>query len=100
VVRWLISILGILAILAGAAVVGGAAWVRSVLDPQGALSSVAQSISAAECETLLIEVVEVDIRAQELENLPVVAERTSPSLVVDVVSAVSDDPADHSGRSG
>jgi len=90
VVRWFIAILGVLAILAGAAVVGGAAWVRSVLDPQGALSSVAQSISAAECETLLIEVVEVDIRAQELENLPVVAERTSPSLVVDVVSAVSE----------
>ena len=91
VVRWLIAVFGILAILAGAAVVGGAAWVRSVLDPQGSLSSVAQSISAMQCETLLIEVADVGVRAPELENLPLVAERASPSLVVEVVAAENDE---------
>ena len=91
VVRWLIAALGVFAILAGAAVVGGAAWVRSVLDPQGSLSSVAQSISAAQCETLLIEVTDAGVRAQELENLPLVADRASPSLVVEVAAAENEE---------
>lgn len=93
VARWLIAVLGVLAILAGAAVVGGAAWVRSVLDPQGSLSSVAQSISAAQCETLLIEITEVDVRAPEIESLPVVADRAFSSLVVEVLSTEGDDPS-------
>jgi len=89
-VRWLIAVLGVLAILAGAAVVGGAAWVRSILDPQGSLSSVAQSISAAQCETLLIEVADVGVRAQELETVPLVADRAFPALVVEVVATESE----------
>ena len=83
-VRWFLAIIGVVAILAGAFAVGGAAWVRSVLDPSGTLSSATQSLDATGCETLLIEVADVDVRADELEDFGLVTDRAERTLAVEV----------------
>ena len=92
IVRWVLAVLGVLAMLAGIAIAGGSMWVRSVLDPQGALTSATSSISAAQCETLLIEIAETGLRADELEGLPVVSDRARRSLAVQVPGRDDDDP--------
>ena len=87
ILRWTLAIVGVMAIVVGAAATTAAAWLQSTLDSRDSLSAAAQVIPAAQCQTLLIEVAGVALSADDWERYAFVADRGEETISVDVPDA-------------
>lgn len=96
--RWIIGVLGVVMIVAGSAIAGGAWWVQQQLGPDESLRSAPQSIVATGCRTLLVEVADAGLATGEVPStepvgidaesqLAVLARGTATSLLVGLASA-------------
>jgi len=81
-VRWFVAILGALVMIAGIAVVGAAIWLRGTVDAQDSITTSAQVIPAEQCQTVLIEVADAALTAEEWERFDFVAQRAQETLVI------------------
>jgi len=70
VARWLIGVLSVLLLLAGLAVAGGAWWVRDVLRMDDSLRSTPQVVPATGCQTLLVEIADSVLQADDVISVP------------------------------
>lgn len=84
IARWVIAVVGVIAIAVGAAVAAGSAWVQSTLDSRDSLTSVPQRISASGCQTLLVEVSDAGVSAEDLEGFAPIADRSEETLSISV----------------
>lgn len=82
VVRWLLAVVGVVVIGAGIAVGAASVWLDRTLDARDSLSTDVQVIDAAQCQTLLVEVANAQVSAQDWERFEPVAQRAQESISI------------------
>lgn len=84
IARVALGIIGVLAMVLGAAAIGGAAWVQQTLDGGDSLTSRAQIVPAGDCETVLIDISEMTLNVNDVDRFRLVADRLEEGLIVSV----------------
>ena len=87
--RWLLALVGAVAILLGSAVTAAGVWLDDTLDANDELTTASQVISAPACQTLLIEVSGAQVSADEWNRYAFVADRSEETIAIDVPGAQS-----------
>ena len=87
ILRWALAIVGVMAVLVGAVATAAAAWLQGTVDQRGSLTTAAQVIPAAQCQTVLIEVADVSLSAEEWDRYEFIAGRGEESIAVEVPGA-------------
>lgn len=89
VLRWLLAVIGVLVIMTGTTVVAAAVWLDRTLDARDSLSTDVQVIDAAQCQTVLVEVVDARVDAQDWDRFAPIAQRAQESISITALAPPS-----------
>lgn len=87
ILRWALAVVGVMAVLVGTIVTAAAVWLQSTVDTRDSLTTAAQVIPAAQCQTLLIEVAGVALSADDWDRYEFVADRAEETISVGLPDA-------------
>lgn len=70
IARWLIGVLSLVLMLGGLATAGAAWWVRDALRSDDSLRTTPQVVPATGCQTLLVEIADAALQADDVISVP------------------------------